>query len=337
VSGAARVELQGYGCVFDLRALQQALTDRIDRRIAEYFPRTMDEAHLRAYVGDPLWTHEMPAFTAVLSRPVWDLLERGGKHWRPIFGLLMLEALGVRSRPFELLVSVLSELMHTGALIIDDIEDSARARRGAQSIHRRYGLDVAINAANTLYFIPYLLLRRYPGLSERQRMGLYQILSEQCVRSHLGQSVDIYWSKMLTAPRVRQWMGDSLRPKILQAYADKTGAVVMGLAESACVIARSSARERRECVAFARRFGVAFQIIDDILDFDGCAKQRGRSGEDLAEGKLTYVLVSALERLPEPGRRALLATGREPGRQSRQASTWFAPPERSMRAGKRPR
>ena len=151
VSGMARLELQGYGCVFDLRTLQQDLTERIDRRIAEYLPRTIDETHVRTYVGDSPWAHEVPAFTAVLSRPVWDLLGRGGKHWRPIFGLLLLEALGVRSRPFELLVSILSELTHTGALIIDDIEDRADARRGAESIHVRYGLDVAINAANTLY------------------------------------------------------------------------------------------------------------------------------------------------------------------------------------------
>ena len=316
VSGTARLELQGYGCVFDLRTLERDLTERIDGRIAEFFPRVIDEARVRSYVGDSPWTHEVPAFTAVLSKPVWDLLGRGGRHWRPIFGLLMLEALGVRSRPFELLVSVLSELTHTGALIIDDIEDRAGARRGAESIHLRYGLDVAINAANTLYFLPYLLLRRYPGLSERQRTALYRILSEQFVRSHLGQSADIYWSRNLTAPRLRRWMNDSLRPKILQAYADKTGAIVAGLAESACVIAGAGSRERRACTAFARKFGVAFQIIDDILDFDGRAKLRGRVSEDLAGAKPTYVIVSALERLSARDRRALLEVLCQPGRAS---------------------
>ena len=147
---------------------------------------------------------------------------------------------------------------------------------------------------------------------------------------------------MLTAPRLRRWMSDSLRPKILQAYADKTGAVVAGLAESACVIAGAGARERQECVAFAQRFGVAFQIIDDILDFDAGAKLRGRFGEDLAGGKLTYVIVSALERLSaRTAVHCLRCSARRTEQPctapSRRASIWSAPPEHSSRAGRKRR
>ena len=151
------------------------------------------------------------------SRPMWDLLDRKGKRWRPIFGVLMLEALGADPTPHEALLSVVAEMSHTGALIIDDIEDGSGTRRGDTCIHLRYGLDVAINAANTAYFLPFLSLRDHRSLSDAQRLSLYRILSEQYVKSHVGQGLDIYWSRRLSRPSLARWTGDSLGAK------DQTG------------------------------------------------------------------------------------------------------------------
>jgi geranylgeranyl pyrophosphate synthase len=301
------LELSGHGYVFDVEERVGKLTRRVDQRMLEYFPKTLDESHLRRYVGIPNWKHEAGAYSAVLSRPVWDLMERRGKHWRPIFGLLMLEAFGIPSRPFETLISVVAELSHTGSLIIDDIEDDSHLRRGGKCIHLRYGLDIAINAANTAYFLPYLLLREHPLLSGRQRLALYRILSEQSVRSHFGQGVDIFWSRKLTERRLRRWMSDSLSPKILQTYAYKTGALLEGLAEIAAVIARADAATRQACSSFAATFGVAFQIVDDVLGLTEPGKLRKNSGEDIARGKITYAMLRTFERLPPPERRRLQA------------------------------
>ena len=305
VVGRGRFELHGRGYVFDLGRHIQGLAKRVERRIAEYLPRTMDEARLRTYVGKPKWKHDTEAYTAVLSRPVWDLMDRGGKHWRPIFGLLMLESLGVPSQRYELLVSVVSELPHTGALIIDDIEDQARLRRGSPCIHLRYGMDVAINAANTVYFLPYQLFPGTPELTPEQKLDLYRLMSERSVCSHLGQGADIYWSRHLTRSRLEEWMNDSFAPKILQTYAYKTGSIVQGTAEAACIVAAATGEIRRACGSFGRAFGVAFQIIDDILDFTGRPKERKQPGADLAGGKLTYVVFRALQRLPPRQRRRL--------------------------------
>jgi len=304
VAGRARLELQGYGYVFDFRQYQERWIRRIDRRIEEYLPKVIDEAQIQKYVGAAHWQHEPGVHTTMLSEPVWDLMSRKGKHWRPIFGILMLEALGVPSEPYEMLVSVVTELPHTGALIIDDIEDNSRIRRGEECIHLRYGVDVAINSANIAYFLPYLLLQDHPHLTEEQRLEIYRILSRQSVRSHFGQGQDIYWSKYMTPGNLTNWMNNSLGPKILQAYAYKTAALVQGGAEAACVIAKSDIATRRACARFARTFGVAFQIVDDVLDFSNSPRRRRPRGKDLAEGKLTYVICRALERLsPSQGRR----------------------------------
>lgn len=302
VHGVGRLELWGHGYLFDMTGDLKRTSARVATTIASYFPRTLDGSHLRHYVHECRFVNEPRAYSDMLSRPLWDLIDRSGKRWRPIFGLLLLEALGVVARPYEQLIAVAGELPHTGSLIVDDIQDRSRKRRGGPSIHVRYGTDVAINAANTAYFLPFLLLRQHPFLSPWQRLELYRILSEQFVRAHLGQAMDIYWSHRLTKQRLAEWIGDTHGPRILEAYAHKTGSLVEGLAAAACVIARADDSTARACRQFARRLAVAFQIVDDVLGFDQAGRLRKQQGEDVSEGKLTYVMLQALKALPRADR-----------------------------------
>ncbi len=78
------------------------------------------------------------------------------------------ENAGDRLSPYEQLLCVLTECIHNGALIIDDIEDDSLLRRGDTTIHLRYGVDVAINAGNTLYFLPPALVQEHPQLTDEQ-------------------------------------------------------------------------------------------------------------------------------------------------------------------------
>lgn len=294
VTGRARLELQGYGYVFDLDQVLGPLIDRIDRRIQEFFPESFDAAQVERYTGPAHWQHDPYALTTMLSNPLWDLMGRTGKRWRPLFGFLMLESLGASCEPFEELIAVSSELSHTAALVIDDIQDDSLVRRGEECIHRRYGVDVAISAANTAYFLPFLLLADHPLLTDKQRIEIYKITHQEFVRAHVGQCQDIYWSKNLNRRTLDQWLNDSLEEKLLQGYAYKTAAILEALAAEACVIAGSDGGCRRACIAFARAFGVAFQIVDDVLNFSDSSHWRKTCGEDLAGGKLTYVITRAL-------------------------------------------
>ncbi|MBN2398976.1 MAG: polyprenyl synthetase family protein [Candidatus Aminicenantes bacterium] len=302
VQGIGRLELWGYGYIFDLERNLKKMSARVATNIASYFPKTLKGAHLRNYTSERRIMNKPGAYSDMLSRPLWDLIDRSGKRWRPIIGLLLLEALGIAPRPYEQMISVVGELPHTGSLIVDDIEDSSQQRRGQPSIHLRYGTDVAINAANTAYFLPFLILRRHPLLSSAQRLELYRILSEQYVRSHLGQAMDIYWSRRLTRKRLAEWIADTHGPRILEAYAHKTGSIVEGTAAAACVIAGSNEATTRACMNFARQFSIAFQILDDISGFETPRRLRKHRGEDLSEGKLTYVMLQALKALPRTRR-----------------------------------
>lgn len=297
VEGRARLELHGYGYIFDFKEYLNHLAKRIDQNILRFFPKKIDENVLKRFAGPPQWKYDPSVQTEILSQPVWDLISRVGKHWRPAFGILMLEALGVCSEPYESLLCVTTEMCHTGALIIDDIEDDSKIRRGDKCIHLRYGLDVAINTANTIYFLPFLLLSNHPHLNRDQQVEIYQLMIQAFVRSHLGQGQDIYWSRNLTIENLDHWIDDSLEPKMLQMYAFKTAAALEGLTETICVIAGSDVLTRKTCASFARNFGVAFQIIDDVHNFSNSLHWRKTYGEDLSSGKLTYVIIRALELL----------------------------------------
>jgi geranylgeranyl pyrophosphate synthase/predicted secreted hydrolase len=305
VSGDARLEMHGYAYLLDVPEHLESVVQSINGHIERYFPRTLRQADMERYAGPASGQYDPGAQTEVLSRPLWDLLDRGGKHWRPIFAFLTLEALGVSRQPYEQLLSLMVELPHGGSLVIDDIEDNALVRRGQECIHLRYGLDVAINAGNTAYFLPLALLADYPHLSEEQRLALYRVLSRAYVRSHLGQGQDIYWSKYLNVERLNEWMGDLLGPKILELYTQKTASVVEGAAEIVCILARSGEATREACVEFGRALGIAFQIVDDILDFSPARIARGQGGCDLREGKLSYVIFRALQELAGPERERL--------------------------------
>jgi geranylgeranyl diphosphate synthase type 3/geranylgeranyl diphosphate synthase type I len=188
---------------------------------------------------------------------------------------------------------------------VDDIEDSSQLRRGAPCIHLRHGLNVAINAANTLYFLPFLHLLDHPTVGDPKRHRICEILLRNCVRAHFGQGHDIFWSNHLDPHSLALWLEDKLPEKILQMYHYKTGAAVEGLAEIACIIAEADAAVTEACKDFGRSFSVAFQIMDDIHNFSDLAEWTKRCAEDLAEGKLTYVMVNALRMLEERDRERL--------------------------------
>ena len=284
----------------------RAAAERVDRQLREFLPPILTDENTAAFLQTQQGEDDPALYTRMISEPAWKLLERGGKRWRPIFGIHLLGALGRDPGPFERLIAVLSELTHTGSLIIDDIQDGSSARRGGACVHLCYGDGPAINAANALYFMPQLLIMSQSGLTARQKLEIHQILVRQFVRAHFGQARDLDRSAPLTKAALRSLPGRSADVNILRTYELKTAAPIAGLAEICAVIAGAAPAVRRDCVEFGRALGTAFQIVDDVRDFDRPEKNGRESGKDLAEGKITYVLLRALERLRGSGRDELI-------------------------------
>jgi geranylgeranyl diphosphate synthase type I len=297
VEGPARLEGQGRGYLPGMSAYLRGWASLVDRELVRFLPKAMEESDIRRYAGPPGWLYEPSSYTSTLAQPLWDLMNRDGKRWRAVFSFLLLDALGRAPEPFLDVIFVLPELLHNASLIIDDIQDNSALRRGQEAIHRRYGLNVAISAANTAYFLPLLLVLDHAALTAAEKQAICEVYQRQLVRAHLGQSLDIFWTDRLSAAQLEGWMADSIGPKILQMYALKTGAPIEALAEAAALLAGTGPAARQPVVRFARCMGLAFQLIDDIKNFSsspGWGKQRG---EDLRTGKLTYLILRALERL----------------------------------------
>jgi geranylgeranyl diphosphate synthase type I len=304
-SGTARLELQGYGYIFDFEQFIGNHVNRIQKCIESFLPANPGGEDFMRFVGTPFGIHDPAAFNETIIRPSWDLLSRKRKNWRPVFGMLILESLGISSEKYEMLLSVVPELTHTGTLIIDDIEDDAVFRRGDSCIHHRYGMDVAINAANTLYFLPSILYSTHPDLSDSQRLEFFRITHDSFIRGHFGQAQDIYWTKNVNEENLTRWTDHNMAEQILRMYEFKTASAPVATAEAGCILARTTPEIRDACVAYARALGIAFQIIDDIQSFLPEQENGDMPGDDLAAGKLTYVIVRALELLESPDRSRL--------------------------------
>ncbi len=300
VTGRARLELHGYAYLLDLEKHLDKAVGRIRSDIESFFPRNFSHDDLERIAGPAQSEYDSQAQTAVLAKPLWDFMDRGGGNpWRPIFPMLILGALGTEPTPYSSLISITAEMLHDGLLVIDDILDNSAQRRGEDSIHLRYGLDVAINAGNTAYFLPMVLLRDHPHLNDAQRLELFRILTRLYVRVHLGQGQDIHWSRSLTPEKLQLWMNNCVEDKIIQLYSLKTASVVEAGADGACVIARTDEATRGVCRDFGRAFGLAFQIVNDLAEFQPNVIGRGAESSDIAAGKLSYVIAKALRLLPK--------------------------------------
>jgi geranylgeranyl pyrophosphate synthase len=295
VSGTARLELNGYGYVFHLSDVLDNFSRRIFRHIENFFPEAPDEKFFEKCTGFAPEQGNVDAVRDFLTRPMWDLLHRGGKYWRPMFGILMAEVLGIHSTRYEDLLSVSTELTHLASLVIDDIEDNALTRRKEACIHLKYGTDVAINAANTLYFLPILKLRENAYITDEQQLAIYAKTMEFFVKAHFGQGLDI--SRKAAASLAGGGDPASLIRDSLNVYALKSAASVEFVTYTACIVGDATPATTEALVGFARSFGISFQIKDDVHDFGSAGIWTKEPGADLACGKLTYVILLALEAL----------------------------------------
>jgi geranylgeranyl pyrophosphate synthase len=148
------------------------------------------------------------------------------------------------------------ELIHAGSLIVDDIEDGSQLRRGRPAMHVQYGLPLALNAGNWLYFWPYELLKK-SGLGRDRLLSLYEHCHRTLLLAHFGQAIDL-GAKIHYLPQkaVAQVCLASIKLKTgaLTGLAARLGAAVAGAAESVL-----SALDD-----FGVDLGIALQMFDDL-------------------------------------------------------------------------
>ncbi len=262
----------------------------IDKAIEKYIPRRFSENAELFKINQPRYAYNLEAINKAIAEPVWEFLDRGGKRWRPVLFLLICEALGKKPEDY-VDFAIIPEVVHNGTLIIDDIEDASELRRGKPCTYKTYGLDIAINAGNAMYYLPLLtLIKNREKISPEKLSRVYEIYIEEMISLSLGQAMDIAWHRGLAN-------ADQLDEKdYLQMCAFKTGTLARMAAKMAAVLADAEDKLVEKFGIFAESIGIAFQMQDDILDLTSrnFAEKKGGYGKDITEGKRTLIVIHTL-------------------------------------------
>jgi geranylgeranyl pyrophosphate synthase len=279
----------------------EELKSKIDREMERLLPKTADKGQIERIFGRPRYEYDISSISKALNEPVWDFLGRGGKRWRPALFMLITEALGGDTKKLQEF-AIVPELCHEGSIITDDIEDGGEMRRGKPCTHKIFGIDIAINAGNFLYFLPLaVFVKNRNKFDDKTLLRSYEIYAQEMTNIHAGQAMDIWWHKGNSNPTETQYM---------QMCAYKTGTLARMSARLAVALSGGSEKQENALGKFAELIGVAFQIQDDILDIVSSGKDRKRFGKafgnDIKEGKRTLMVIHALGKASQTNRNRLL-------------------------------
>ncbi|MDR1931041.1 MAG: polyprenyl synthetase family protein [Treponema sp.] len=219
-----------------------------------------------------------------LLTPGRDLLDRGGKRWRPLLSLLVCETLGGGDAALPLLPLV--EFPHNASLVHDDIEDNSDERRGKPALHLIYGTDTAINSGSFLYFLPLSCIETWDAPAEAKNR-IWSLWGEHMRRLHLGQSMDIAWHRDFSVlPPVEDYeLMCRLKTGCLARFAALLGAAAASSGPGGVSGDSPEGRERVSALGGgAEKLGVGFQILDDVRNLSSGIPGKKR-GDDVVEGK----------------------------------------------------
>jgi geranylgeranyl diphosphate synthase type I len=263
----------------------------IDKAIEKYIPRKFSENSILFKVNPAKYSSNLEALNKGIAEPIWEILDRGGKRWRPALFLLICEALGKGSEDC-LDFAIIPEVVHNGTLIVDDLEDSSELRRGKPCTYRIFGVDIAVNAGNAMYYLPLLpLMEKKAQLPAETLRDIYEVYVQEMINLSLGQAMDITWHRGIAN-------ADNLNEEdYLQMCAYKTGTLARMAAKISAVLAGANKELVEKLGRFAESVGVAFQMQDDVLDLTGeeFAKKKGGVGQDITEGKRTLMVIHTLK------------------------------------------
>jgi len=276
-----------------MRSVLEEWRPVVDETIETLLPRTVEDTYLTDFYGAATYEYDPSAVQRALADPIWDLLDRGGKRWRAVMFIKLVEAFGEDPEAY-LEYAAIPEILHNGTIIVDDVEDGATHRRGTTALHHVHGTDVALNAGNAMYFLPLKVITRDPAdLPAETRLAAYEMLTHELNRTHLGQGMDICWHN-------DKEVGVS-EAEYLEMCACKTGCLGRIVARLAAIVTHN--RDVESAVArYAEEMAVAFQIADDVLDVEHAMEEGGSFGKgvgnDVREGKKTLMVIHAADNAP---------------------------------------
>lgn len=224
------------------------------------------------------------------------IISAGGKRLRPALLLLVSGALG-NHHPHRHTLAAVIEFIHTATLLHDDVVDESTLRRGRATANERFGNAPSVLVGDFLYS------RAFQMMVDVNEMRIMQVLSDA--------------TNVIAEGEVQQLMNmhdTSLdEASYLRVIRSKTAKLFEASARLAPILAGANSETEDACASYGQALGTAFQVIDDVLDYEGSADILGKNlGDDLREGKVTLPIICAL-RSATSAQRALIRRAIEEG------------------------
>ncbi len=210
------------------------------------------------------------------------IINSGGKRLRPLLVLLVAKASQVVDKNHtRILAAIMIELIHTATLLHDDVVDDSKNRRGSETVHQHFGNQSAILVGDFLYS------RAFQVMVQIGQMRIMEIMADTTNTIAEGEVLQL----------INSGNPDITEKQYLDVIYRKTGKLFEAGATIGAVLGNQSKLIESSLTDYGRNLGIAFQLIDDVLDYSSSFETIGKDvGDDLAEGKPTLPLIYALER-----------------------------------------
>lgn len=224
------------------------------------------------------------------------IVSAGGKRVRPALLLLICGALDCQSEHRHSMAAVV-EFIHTATLLHDDVVDESTLRRGRATANQIFG-----NAASVLVG-DFIYTRAFQMMVAPGDMRILDILAE--ATNVIAEGEVLQLMNMHDAS-----LDEEAYLRVIRA---KTAKLFEASARLGAILAGADAELEAQCATYGQALGAAFQVVDDVLDYEGSAAELGKNlGDDLREGKVTLPIICTLKRC-EPEEAQLIRSAIEEG------------------------
>ncbi|MFP3979610.1 octaprenyl diphosphate synthase [Marinobacter sp. KMM 10035] len=225
------------------------------------------------------------------------IIESGGKRLRPLLVLLSSRAAGY-SKDEHLKLAVVIEFLHTATLLHDDVVDTSDMRRGRSTANANWGNAPSVLVGDFLY------ARAFEMMVELTSLPIMEILSHATAVIAQGEVMQLMNVKN----------PDLTEDQYMTVIHNKTAMLFEAASHSGAILANASDAQEQALKNYGKHLGLAFQLVDDVLDYRGDAETMGKNvGDDLAEGKTTLPLIHAMTNSSEADRQLIRQAIRKGG------------------------
>ena len=225
------------------------------------------------------------------------IIESGGKRLRPLLVLLSSQAIGYKGDDHLKLAAVI-EFLHTATLLHDDVVDTSDLRRGRSTANARWGNAPSVLVGDFLY------ARAFEMMVELQSLRIMSVLSRATAVIAEGEVMQLTNIKN----------PDLSESQYMEVIHNKTAMLFEAASHTGALLAGASNDQEIALRDYGKHLGLAFQLVDDVLDYRGDADAMGKNvGDDLAEGKTTLPLIYAMEKGVESERQLIRQAIRKGG------------------------